>query len=228
MDEWREWLYPLGFISSVIFSARFILQWIQSEKAQKSVVNPSFWKISLLGNLLLTLHALIQIQFHVSLVQASNAVISWRNLNLMKRQPAPQSLLFTLFLMGGTMLTIVLFYVLQSYFIPSNSAAWFRSPFSQEAVDPLWHVLGASGLILFNSRFWIQWVDAEKAQESRLGPMFWWTSLLGGFLTLIYFAKLGDPVNMLGPGFGIIPYARNLMLIYKKKDTSPLAGSQST
>lgn len=226
MDEWREWLYPLGFLSSLIFSARFIFQWIQSEKAQKSVVHPSFWKISLVGNILLTIHALIQIQFHVSLVQASNAVISWRNLDLMKTDSKPRSLLFTIVLMSTTMSSIIAFYVLQSYYLPDDYSAWFRAPFSEETIHPLWHVLGASGLLLFNSRFWIQWCEAERSQESVLGLTFWWTSLIGGLFSVIYFIKLGDPVNLLGPAFGMVPYARNLMLIYKNKRTQvPTEGS---
>lgn len=228
MDDWREWLYPLGFLSSLIFSARFIFQWIQSEKAQKSVVNPSFWKISLAGNILLAFHALIQVQFHVSLVQASNAVISWRNLNLMNTDKPPRSLLFTVFLMSLTMGSVITFYVTQSFYIPEEYSAWFRSPFSEEAIHPLWHVLGATGLLLFNSRFWIQWVEAERSQESILGPMFWWSSLIGGFLTLIYFVKMGDPVNLLGPAFGMVPYARNLMLIYKNKSKAIITDGQTS
>ncbi len=184
MDQWREWLYPLGFISSLMFSARFILQWIQSEKAQKSVVTPSFWKFSLIGNILLSIHALIQIQFHVCLIQASNAVISWRNLNLMKKRKVTIPLLFTLFIMFLTMATVVGFYTFQSFYLPEESSAWFRSPFSEEMIHPLWHLLGVVGLLLFNSRFWIQWWDAERLQESRLGPLFWWTSLVGDFLPL--------------------------------------------
>jgi lipid-A-disaccharide synthase len=228
MDEWREWLYPLGFLSSLIFSARFIFQWIQSEKAQKSVVNPSFWKISLAGNLLLTLHALVQIQFHVSLVQASNAVISWRNLNLMNAPQQRKSLLFTIAMMSLTLLSITAFYWLQSLYLPSDYSAWFRSPLSGEEVHPLWHALGAIGLLLFNSRFWIQWCEAERSQESVLGLTFWWTSLIGGLFSAIYFIKLGDPVNLLGPAFGMIPYARNLMLIYKNKRTSATTEEPAT
>ncbi len=217
MEEWRELLYPLGFISSLAFSFRFILQWIQSEKEGKSVVTVSFWKISLIGNIVLMLHAFIQIQFHVSLVQACNALISWRNLNLMNKTKKPRSLVFVIIAMVMTMSGVVAFFAIQSAFLGSESSSWFRSPFSEDIIHPLWHVLGALGLLLFNSRFWIQWWDAEKSQESRLGSMFWWTSLLGGCLTLTYFIRLGDPVNMIGPGFGMIPYIRNLMLIYQNQ-----------
>lgn len=227
MEEWREFLYPLGFLSSLAFSFRFILQWLQSEKEGKSVVTASFWKISLIGNLFLMLHALIQVQFHVSLVQACNGVISWRNLDLMNSSKKPHSLLFVIFIMGLTMAGVFSFYAIQSLWMPEEGSAWFRSPFSDDIIHPLWHVLGALGLLLFNSRFWIQWWDAEKAQESRLGAMFWLTSLIGGIFTIAYFIRLGDPVNLVGPSFGMVPYIRNLMLIYKN-ERNPAPTGQPT
>jgi lipid-A-disaccharide synthase len=70
--------------------------------------------------------------------------------------------------------------------------------------------------VLFSSRFWVQWWHAEKLCQSQLNPLFWWLSLCGGLLSLVYFIHLGDLVNALGPGFGTIPYLRNLMLIYRK------------
>ena len=84
IESYRELLYPLGFLSSMMFGIRVLMQWVNSEMQRKSVVTKGFWKVSLLGNILLMLHSFIQVQFHVCIVQACNAVISWRNLNLMK------------------------------------------------------------------------------------------------------------------------------------------------
>ena len=68
-ELWRQLLYPLGLISAIAFASRFILQWINSEKVQKSVVSPLFWKISLFGNLTLLIHAFIQLQYQICFVQ---------------------------------------------------------------------------------------------------------------------------------------------------------------
>jgi lipid-A-disaccharide synthase len=76
-------------------------------------------------------------------------------------------------------------------------------------------MLGFTGLLLFNSRFWVQWWSSEKRDSSYLGASFWWLSLIGDTLCLIYFIRLGDIVNLAGPLFGLIPYIRNLMLIKK-------------
>ncbi|QLH36143.1 MAG: lipid-A-disaccharide synthase N-terminal domain-containing protein [Parachlamydiaceae bacterium] len=79
----REFLYPLGFLSSLAFGARFIVQWLKSEIHKKALslllleVIPR-WKYSAF------FHSFIQMQFHVCLIQVVNGVISWRNLNLMQ------------------------------------------------------------------------------------------------------------------------------------------------
>ncbi len=215
MDEsLRYSLYALGYLSSVAFTARFLLQWIKSEKAGKSVVPRAFWQISILGNLLLCLHTWIQLQFNVCVVSACNLVIAWRNLNLMEKPSKQWSFQLTV----GIMLVALLFvYDLFKYTAPDGT--WFRVPnsFWQHPVEmsPFWHVLGTLGIILFSSRFWIQWINAERKRESILNPMFWWLSLIGGVLSILYFLKMGDMVNLIGPAFGTIPYARNLMLIYR-------------
>ncbi len=42
----------LGLTGSAIFGARFILQWLASEKAKKSVIPFGFWECSALGSIL--------------------------------------------------------------------------------------------------------------------------------------------------------------------------------
>src|SRR3989339_1164014 len=43
----------LGFAGQLLFSARFLVQWIASEKAKRPVVPESFWWLSIFGSLLL-------------------------------------------------------------------------------------------------------------------------------------------------------------------------------
>jgi lipid-A-disaccharide synthase-like uncharacterized protein len=43
----------VGLLGSVMFGSRFVLQWIASERARKSIIPIGFWEISLAGNLLL-------------------------------------------------------------------------------------------------------------------------------------------------------------------------------
>lgn len=211
----RILLYPLGILSSIAFTGRFLIQWMQSEAAHRSLVSPSFWWLSIFGNASLGIHALIQGQFFVCVVQAVNGVIAARNLNLMTKNH------WRLSTMVGILPCAFAAPVLLFWFF--SSEAWFRIPIhayqkSDIQVSLILHLVGALGVILFASRFWIQWIQAEKAQESTLEKPFWYLSLTGALLSIVYFASIRDYINLAGPLFGLIPYFRNLMLL--KRTTS--------
>lgn len=213
-EEWRFWLYPLGFLPSIFFFLRFFIQWLQSEKAGRSTLTPLFWQLSLAGNLALGVHGLIQAQYTVALFQSINSVIAARNLNLMAPLSRHWSLRATLKLLTASILFPTL------YFIFFTSGEWMRVPkhfFSAgEAVSPLWHVVGSLGMFLFAVRFWIQWIQAETQHQSTLSAPFWWISFLGAFLSFVYFAVISDPVNLLGPLFTIALSARQLFILRKE------------
>lgn len=217
MEEWRTLLYPLGFLSAIAFGGRFIIQWLASERAQKTVVPRSFWLLSLAGNLLLALHSLIQVQYHICLVQSCNAVISWRNLNLMRNKEAQVSFSTTLWLLAWTVMATALLFWGQDLLLGARTH-WFRTPITPWQTQPTdnisfyWHFLGTMAYLLFSSRFWLQWIISERTQQSELPPSFWWLSLGGAFFSIVYFLHLGDWVNLIGPLVGLIPYIRNLML----------------
>lgn len=222
MDNWQNLLYPLGYLSSLLFGARIVIQWLSSEVKQKSVVPTVFWKLSLGGNLMLMMHSFIQVQFHVFIIQIGNAVISWRNLNLKKPVEDRVQLKKVIYILVAALT----FSSLMFFIFNDLSFGWFRIPNfeNKSAISPIWHAIGFIGLGLFASRFWIQWIEAEKQKTSNLGPLFWWVSLVGDLLILVYFAKIKDPVNLIGPIFGIIPYVRNLILISKKNKISENKG----
>jgi lipid-A-disaccharide synthase-like uncharacterized protein len=226
IEQWREVLYPLGFLSSFVFACRFLVQWIYSEMQQKSLVTKTFWKLSLLGNFLLLFHSIIQMQFHVALIQVCNGVISWRNINLMQSADKKYRFTTTIFLMIGAACSLVMVFLFLDYWFQSGIEGWFRIPAwrwqKQENthISFAWHLIGLGGLILFNSRFWIQWLMSEQKKTSSLSVSFWWMSLIGDIFCLVYFLRIGDFVNFIGPALGFIPYLRNLILIYRSAKTS--------
>jgi lipid-A-disaccharide synthase len=213
-EEWRTFLYPLGFISALLFGARFIVQWLQSEAAGKSIVTRLFWQISIAGNTALLIHSFIQVQFHVCLIQACNALISWRNLNLMQTKRPPLAFKKVIVLLVITCSLVIIGFILQSH-----TTSWFRVPVSAwqatTSVPFFWHLLGFLGYGLFSCRFWTQWWLAEKTHTSSLPASFWWLSIIGAITSCLYFLRIHDLVNLIGPLIGLIPYLRNLMLIYK-------------
>ncbi|MBS4170694.1 lipid-A-disaccharide synthase N-terminal domain-containing protein [Neochlamydia sp. AcF95] len=229
-EQWREIFYPLGFIASLAFGARFIIQWLRSEICRKSVVTPLFWKLSLMGNLLLLVHSFIQMQFHVGIVQVINAVISWRNLNLMKESSQRPPLAKVIEIMLSLLVLTTLTFYFQQLYLAENNSAWLRLPshaWSSNSllIHPSWHIVGFIGLLLFNCRFWIQWWQLEKTHTSQLSAPFWWISLLGAFFSIVYFIRIYDPVNMIGPTLGIVPYIRNLMLLSKNPRNEKRVGA---
>ena len=87
----------------------------------------------------------------------------------------------------------------------------------------LWIVLGLVGQLLFAMRFVIQWICSEKRKESYVPIVFWYFSLSGGLILLMYSIYRKDIVFILGQSAGLIIYVRNLVLIHQKKRTVVLA-----
>ncbi|UCC95363.1 MAG: lipid-A-disaccharide synthase N-terminal domain-containing protein [Candidatus Omnitrophota bacterium] len=80
-----------------------------------------------------------------------------------------------------------------------------------------WLVLGFLGQFLFFLRFFFQWLVSERKRESVIPLSFWYLSICGGLLILCYAIYRKDPVFILGQSMGVFIYARNLLLIHRKK-----------
>ncbi len=85
INNWNIFLI-IGLIGQGLFSMRFIIQWIASEKAKKSVIPFSFWIFSLLGSILLLIYALYKKDPVFILGQAPNVLIYSRNIYLIKKK----------------------------------------------------------------------------------------------------------------------------------------------
>ncbi len=81
-----------------------------------------------------------------------------------------------------------------------------------------WLVIGFTGQLIFGSRFLIQWIFSEMKGESHIPVIFWYLSLGGGMILLVYSIHIGDPVFIVGQLTGVIVYVRNLILIYRKRE----------
>ncbi len=74
-------------------------------------------------------------------------------------------------------------------------------------------LLGYAGQILFTMRFVVQWIASERAGKSVIPMAFWFFSIGGGLLLFGYALYIKDPVFILGQGFGVFVYLRNLYFI---------------
>ena len=73
-----------------------------------------------------------------------------------------------------------------------------------------WVILGFVAQGFFTMRFVVQWIASERARKSVIPVAFWFFSIGGGVLLFGYALYIRDPVFILGQGFGVFVYARNL------------------
>ncbi|MFC4624314.1 lipid-A-disaccharide synthase N-terminal domain-containing protein [Daeguia caeni] len=55
--QWDGWVI-LGFVAQACFTMRFVVQWLASERAKRSVMPVAFWFFSLIGGALLFIYAI--------------------------------------------------------------------------------------------------------------------------------------------------------------------------
>jgi lipid-A-disaccharide synthase-like uncharacterized protein len=76
----------LGFVAQAIFGARFLVQWVASERAGRSTVPIAFWYMSIAGGLLLLTYSLYQRDPVFIVGQSFGTVVYFRNLVLLSRE----------------------------------------------------------------------------------------------------------------------------------------------
>ncbi len=79
-----------------------------------------------------------------------------------------------------------------------------------------WIILGLFAQLLFFLRFFVQWIVSERKKESIIPVSFWYFSIAGSLLLLIYSIYRKDIVFILGQSVGSVIYMRNLILIHRR------------
>ena len=79
------WLI-IGFIGQTIFASRFLIQWIVSERASKSIIPNIFWWISIVGSLILLSYAIHKVDPVFIVGQSCGFLIYSRNIYLIKKE----------------------------------------------------------------------------------------------------------------------------------------------
>lgn len=80
-----QWLLWLGIFAQVLFTLRFVYQWIYSEKKQSSILPLGFWILSLSGSLLIFTYAIIRRDPVLLAGHAMGLVIYARNIIILKK-----------------------------------------------------------------------------------------------------------------------------------------------
>lgn len=84
MNNPTFWLV-VGFVGQGLFSMRFLIQWLQSERLRQSVIPTAFWYFSLAGGLTLLAYAIHRRDPVFITGQASGTLIYLRNLYFIRK-----------------------------------------------------------------------------------------------------------------------------------------------
>ncbi len=85
----------------------------------------------------------------------------------------------------------------------------------QYCLDNYLLIVGFIGQGFFSGRFFVQWIASERQGRSVVPLSFWYFSMGGGGVLLVYAILKKDPVFILGQAAGLVIYLRNLYLIRK-------------
>jgi lipid-A-disaccharide synthase-like uncharacterized protein len=83
--DWN-YLVLFGLIGNAIFSMRFLVQWIASERKGESVIPVSFWYWSIAGSVIMCLYFIFQRDPVGILAYLPNSFIYFRNLRLVRKK----------------------------------------------------------------------------------------------------------------------------------------------
>jgi lipid-A-disaccharide synthase-like uncharacterized protein len=86
-----DWWVVLGFAAQLMFTMRFVVQWIETERQKKSVIPLAFWIFSIAGGLLLLLYALYRRDPVFIAGQAFGVFVYLRNLQFVLREQKKKS-----------------------------------------------------------------------------------------------------------------------------------------
>ena len=202
------WIYAIGFLAQLFFSARIVIQWILSERAHRIVSPSAYWICSLAGSWLLFLYGWLRDDFAIILGQLISYYIYLWNLNLKGLyRKIPKLLRIVLLATPVVALAAI-----------AGHAERFVEDFLHNDEVPFGLLLfGSLGQAVFSLRFIYQWVYSARHGESSLPAGFWVMSLIGSAMIVCYGLARLDPVLILGQSVGFGAYARNLFIGYRSR-----------
>lgn len=196
------WVFILGFLAQMLFGLRILVQWWLAEK-RKEIVSPSvFWMLSLAASALFLVYGILRLDTVIIVGQMIGYCIYLRNLQL-KQDWNANSLILRSVLLAVPFLSIL-------WILTITDKIHFSYAISEQKNVFLW--LGLAGQLLLNTRFLYQLYYSERNGASVLPVAFWWISLAGSVLVVIYSIERHDPVLLTAQAVAIIPYARNILL----------------
>lgn len=211
MQQTQLWVFGIGLLAQLLFSARVLYQWIVTEKAKEVLSPPAFWVLSIVGSYLLFIYGVLRNDFSIILGQFLSYYVYLWNLNMQGLWKKIANIVKVILLLTPVAAT--------AYMLRDLSA--FNATFFHNKDVPMWLLIfGSIGQVIFSLRFVYQWIYGVLHHCSALPLGFWVWSLIGSSIIIIYAFFRLDPVLILGQSFGFVAYIRNIMIGNKSKKTA--------
>ncbi|MCD6303355.1 MAG: lipid-A-disaccharide synthase N-terminal domain-containing protein [Planctomycetes bacterium] len=105
--------------------------------------------------------------------------------------------------------------------LASITAKWTTTEFA-------WEAFAFVGQVVFGMRFIIQWIASERHKRSVVPVAFWYLSVVGSTVLLVYAIHLGRPVLIAGFSLNMLIYFRNLYFIHRHRGPAEPATAAAT
>ncbi|MFT4756111.1 MAG: lipid-A-disaccharide synthase-like uncharacterized protein [Vicingaceae bacterium] len=200
-------IHAIGYVAQGLFSSRFIIQWISSEKAGKVLAPTLFWQISLIASFMLIVYGILVKDITILLGQSLGYYIYVRNLRLQN---------------SWRILPRYFRYLVIAVPIAALAILFFGEEYSFKNIleghsSNLILFWGTIGQLVFSCRFIYQWYYSEKVKKSVLPLGFWILSIVGSLIISSYSYYLSLYPIIIGHLFGLVIYSRNIMIYFKGK-----------
>lgn len=205
--------HAIGIVGGVIFSGRFYVQWIASERAKRSVVPSLFWYMSCVGSILLLPYSAYLQSPVGALGQSFNIVVYARNLVHIWREKGRLSRRRYVVIHAIAILVACAAILICAH-------VWLAEYHENKTLEEagvknwLWIGVGTAGQALFACRFLVQWIATEAKRKSVVPPAFWHLSVAAALLQLACFVQSREWVFAAGMAATLLVYLRNLWFIY--------------
>ncbi|MEY4967075.1 MAG: hypothetical protein RL274_2658 [Pseudomonadota bacterium] len=95
-------------------------------------------------------------------------------------------------------------------------AHWYMT-LTQKPYDTVWALVGFMGQAVFGVRFLIQWLRSEQEGHSVIPLAFWYCSMVGALIMLVYTIHMQAWPLVMGQAVPLPIYARNIWMIYRDR-----------
>jgi len=143
------WIFAIGFLAQIFFSARILYQWFVSEKAGKVLSPPAFWILSVLGAYILFIYGVLRDDFSIILGQFISYYIYLWNLKMQGQWKK----------IGDVFKVLLILTPIAAVGLMLRDLSGFIETFFNNKDVPLWLLIfGSAGQTIFSLRFIYQFL----------------------------------------------------------------------